>query len=151
MKEHIKQLRFQSEKNHYMKRQFIQDITPIQQKGRRVPIHVQKRVEKELSLLIDQKHIIKLDKSSDKQFISPIVIMVKKDQTIKLALDSKKIDKLIHKNKYQMPSFELQLDNIAQIIKTKEKDPILFSTLDVRCAFLKIPLEIETRNNVISV
>ena len=46
-----------------------------------------------------------------------------------------------------MPSFELQLDNIAQIIKTKEKHPILFSTLDVRCAYLQIPLEIETRKH----
>ena len=75
-----------------MKTQFIKEFVPIQQKGRHIPIHLQERVEGELNKLIDQKHIIKLDKCSDRQFISPIVITVKKDQTVKLALDSKKIN-----------------------------------------------------------
>ena len=97
-----------------MKTQFSQDSVPIQQKGRRIPVHLQKRVEKEINKLIDQNHIIKLDKCSDQKFISPIVITVRKDQTVKLvALDSKKINKYIHKNKYQMPNIELLLDNIA--------------------------------------
>ena len=62
---------------------------------------------------MDQKHIIKLDKCSDRQFISPIVISVKKDQTVNLALNSKKINKFIHKKKYQMPNIDLLLDIIA--------------------------------------
>ena len=65
---------------------------------------------------MDQNHIIKLDKCSDRQFISPIVIKVKKDQTVKLALDSKKINKIIYKNKYQMPNIELLLENIAKVV-----------------------------------
>ena len=32
---------------------------------------------------------------------------------VKLALDSKKIKKFKHKNKYQMPNIELLLNNIA--------------------------------------
>ena len=72
---------------------------PVQLKGCRVPVHLQERVEKELNKLIDQKHVIKLDKCSDRQLISPIVITEKKDQTVKLALDSKNIKKFIHKNK----------------------------------------------------
>ena len=80
-----------------MRNQFNNEIIPVQQKGRRVPVHLQDRVEKELNKLMDQKHIIKLDKCSDGQFISPIVITVKKDQTVKLALDSNKINKFIHK------------------------------------------------------
>ena len=51
-----------------MKTQFLPDITPIPEKGRRFPIHLQERVKNELNSLIDQKHNIKLDK-----FISPIV------------------------------------------------------------------------------
>ena len=62
-----------------MKKQFSKEFEPVQQKGRRIPIHLQKRDEAELNKLIDQKHIIKLEKCSDKQFISPIVITVKKD------------------------------------------------------------------------
>ena len=86
----------------------------MQQRGRRVPIHIQEKVENEIRSLIDQDHIIRLHKCSDQQFISPIVITVKKDQSIKLAMDSKQINKSIHKNKYHMPNIEVLLDNTAQ-------------------------------------
>ena len=101
-----------------MRTQFSKEFEQIQQKGRRIPRHLQEKVEAELNKLIDQKHIIKLEKCSDKQFISPIVITVKEDQTVKLALDCKKIIKYIDKNKYQMPNIDLLLDNIAQVVKS---------------------------------
>ena len=118
-----------------MKTQFSQDFIPIQQKGRQIP------VEGELNKLLNQNHIIKLDKCSDQQFISPNVITVKKDQRVKLALDSKKINKYIHKNKYQMPNIELLLDNIAQVLKSDKSQQTLFSTLDLRYAYSQIPLD----------
>ena len=74
-------------KNHVMKTQIIPDVIPIKQKERRTPIHLQEMVENELKKLIEQKHIIKVKKCSDKQFISPILKTVKKDQTVKLLLD----------------------------------------------------------------
>ena len=79
-KDNFQQLcvRIGKSKHHVMKTQFNKDFEPRQQKGRRIPIHLQERVEAELNKLIDQKHIIKFDKCSDKQFISPIVITVKK-------------------------------------------------------------------------
>ena len=43
---------------------------------------------------------------SDKNFISPTVITVKRDKTVKLALDSKILNKSIHKNKYQTPNID---------------------------------------------
>ena len=52
----------------------------------------------------------------------------KKNQTLKLALVSKKISKIIHKHKYQKPNIELPLDNIGQITKTEEQKKTLFST-----------------------
>ena len=54
-------------------------------------IHIQEKVEKEIRSLIDRGHIVRLEKSSDPHFISPIVITVKKDQSKKLAMDSKQI------------------------------------------------------------
>ena len=62
---------------HAMKNQFIPNVTPIEQTGRRIAIYLQERIETELSKLLDQKHNVKLDKCSDKRFISPIVITVK--------------------------------------------------------------------------
>ena len=45
-----------------MKTQFSQDFIPIQQKGRRIPVHLQGSVEEEFNKLMNQNHIIKLDK-----------------------------------------------------------------------------------------
>ena len=56
-----------------MKTHLIKDQSHIHQKGRRVPIHLQERVEKELNKLISQKSIIKPDELSDKIFISLII------------------------------------------------------------------------------
>ena len=124
-----------------MRTQFNNDFIPVQQKGRRVPVHLHDRVEKELNNFMDQKHIIKLDKCSDRQFISPIVITVKKDPTVKLALNSKKMNKFIHQNKYQMPNIDLLLDIIAQVVKLNKNQQTRLSTLDLRYAYSQLPLD----------
>ena len=129
-----------------MRTQFSKEFIPIQRKSQRIPSHLQERVEGELNKLIDQKHIIKLDKCSDRQFISPIVITAKKVQTVRFALDSKKISKLIHMNKYQMPNIDLPLDNIAQVDKSDKTKQTLFSKLDLRYAYSQIWLDKSTRD-----
>ena len=55
------------------------------------------KISDELKKLSEQGHIEKLQECSDENFISPIVITVKKDQSVKLALDSKILNKSIHK------------------------------------------------------
>ena len=99
-------------KNHVAKSKFHKDF----QKGRHIPINLQDKVNNELKKLLDEKHMIKLSSCLDKSFISPIVVTVKRGQTIKLALDPKMLNKAIHKSKYQMP-------NISKI----SKEPPLFS------------------------
>ena len=69
-------------KNHMVHTKFLNDFKALQQKGRRIPIHIQEKVEQEIKFLIDQGHIVKLDSCNDKLFISQIVITVKKDHTI---------------------------------------------------------------------
>ena len=61
-------------------------------KGRRVPISLQDKVDKEIQRLINEGHIVKLQECSDKCFVSPIVITVKKDGSIKLALESRELN-----------------------------------------------------------
>ena len=128
-------LRIGKSKNHMMKTQFSHGFMPIQQKERRIPVNLQERVKGELIKLMDQNHIIELDKFSDRQYISPIVITVKKGQTVKLALDSKKLNKFIHKIKNQMPNIELFMDKLVQVVKSDKSKQTLFSTLDRRYAY----------------
>ena len=60
-------------------------FTPTHQKRRRVPSNLQPLVNAELQKLLEEKHNIKLNSCSDRIFISPIVITVKRGKTVKLA------------------------------------------------------------------
>ena len=72
-------------KNHIAKSKFHNTFHPTQHKGRRIPLHLIDKVEKELNKLMEEKQIVKLDKCSDEYFISPVVITVKHDKSIKIA------------------------------------------------------------------
>ena len=62
-----------------------------------------------------------------------------------MTLDPKKINKFIHKNKFQIPNIDLLLDNIAQVVKSNNNHQTLFSALDLRYAYLQTPLDNSTR------
>ena len=107
-------------KNHIANSILKENHIPIQQKGRRVPLHLLEKVEFELDKLIRKKQIKRLDKCPDDLFVSPVVITVKKDKSVKLALDSKKLNKAIQKNKYQMQSIDHLVDAVALYISQKK-------------------------------
>ena len=86
-------------RNHVAKSTFKRDFNPTQHKGIRIPLHLTEKIENKLKKLIEEKQIKKLTSCSDKYFISPVVITVKSDQSIKIALDSKLLKDAIHKNK----------------------------------------------------
>ena len=128
-----------------VKSTFHNEFTPTHQKERRVPINLQPLVNIELKKLLDEKHIIKLNGCSDKNFISPIVITVKRDKTVKLALDSKILNKSIHKNKYQMPNIDNLIDTIQQNLNTSaSQETAYYSTLDLKYAYSQLKLDPET-------
>ena len=55
-------------------------------------------------------------------FCVPIVITVKKDGSVKLALESREFNKQVHKNKYQMPNIEELMDTVGQTISEKNQE-----------------------------
>ena len=87
--------------------------------------------------------MIRLEKCLDDVYISPVVITVKKDKSVKLALDSKKLNKAIHKNKYQMQSIDHLIDAVALYISERGKSPgtYWFSKIDLKYAYSQIPLD----------
>ena len=99
-------------------------------------------MDKEIKHLLETNQIIKLDKCSDDVFISPIVIKVKHDKSIKLALDSQLLNDAITKNKYQMQSIDNLMDALAKYISDNKQFPgeFLFSKIDLKYAYSQIPL-----------
>ena len=89
-----------------VKIQLKEDAKLIQQKGRPIPIHLQQSVGKEIEKLIKQGHIEKANNIDENCFVSPAVITVKKDKSIKIALDSRKLNEITVKRKAQMPNME---------------------------------------------
>ena len=83
-------------KNHIAKPTFKQYFKRTQRKPRKVPLHPIDKLEIELKNLIEDKRIVKLGKCSDEYFVSPVVIRVKSDNSIKLALDSKELNDALH-------------------------------------------------------
>ena len=82
-------------KNHIAKSTFHNSFHPTQHKGRRVPLHLIDKAERELNKFIEDKQINKLDKCSDEYLISLVVTTVKHDKSIKIALGSKKLNAAI--------------------------------------------------------
>ena len=126
---------------HVAKLKFHQKFTAKHQKGRCVPINLQPRVTAKLERLENEGHIEKLSSCSDEHFISPIVITVKKDQSIKLALDSKVLIKAIHRNKYQKSNIDMLIDTISQhLTNTQNGQKTCFSTIDLEYAYSQLHL-----------
>ena len=136
-------------KNHMTKSTFKENFSPTQHKGRRVPLHLLERFEKELENLIEDKQIKRLEKCSDEYFISPVVITVKKDKGVKIALDSKELNDAIHKNKYQMQSIDHLIDAVATYIseRSNEIGTFYFSKIDLKYAYSQIPLDHELQKH----
>ena len=62
-------------------------------------------------------------------------------------MDSKQINKAIHKNKHQMPNIDVLLDNVAQSAQEGNGKPgtTYFSTIDLRYAYSQLKLDDTTK------
>ena len=78
-----------------------EDAKIIQQKGRPVPIHLQNQVAEEIKRLIKNGYLERATEKTEDCFVSLAVIRVKKDKSIKIALDSRKKTKQQLKRKHK--------------------------------------------------
>ena len=133
-----------SSKNHVLNTKFNYPPCPLQEKGRRTPIHIQDKVQSELTKLLSEGHIKILNKCTSDCSIAPIVITVKKDDSIKLALDATPNNRQLYNNKYQMPNVDELLDGGHQIVTANTVGTLYFTVLDLKYAYSKS--QIDCRN-----
>ena len=117
-----------------VKIQLKEDARLIQQKGRLIPIHLEKSVEKEINKLMKQGYIKKTNNIDENCFVSPAVITVKKDKSVKISLDSRKL-KITIKRKAQMPNMEELVSRISRKIVDGPADEIWISKFDLDYAY----------------
>ena len=75
---------------------------------------LQDKIDAEIDKLVRQVHIKKIEDCSDKYSVSPIVMTVKKDGLLKLALEAHELSKEMRKNKYLMPINEEPMETVGQ-------------------------------------
>ena len=79
----------------------------------------------EIERLIKEGQVERIQNCTEYQYLIPIVITVKRDGSLKLALDSKELNTAVCKNKYQMPNIEDLMDRIAELISAKSQEKIV--------------------------
>ena len=130
--------------------QLKEDAKLIQQKGRPLPIHSQQSVEKEIEKLTKQGQIEKAYNIDENCFVSPAVIRVKKDKSVKNALDSRKLNEITVKRKAQITTREKQPDSTGPISQSHgEKQhvwPRQTTEVNERPAELKSPPRLAGRS-----
>ena len=119
------------------------DTIVKQQKGRRVPIQLQDAVNKEVSRLLQEGHIVKVQEIKEDVFLQPTVITVKKDRSVKIALDARELNKNVIKDKYPMPNLDNLMDMIAEHVEQGPGETF-FTTLDMTYAYGQVELSEET-------
>ena len=93
-----------------------------------------------------QGHTEKANNIDENCFVSPAVITVKKDKSVKIALDSTKLNKLTIKRKAQMPNMKALNSGISRKIADGPADEIWTSKLDLDNAYGQLLLSREARN-----
>ena len=96
--------------------QLKKDTKPIRQKGRPVPIYFQNNVRRELEKLIEKGHLEKVDQATENCFVSPAVITIKKDKSVKINLDSRELNESCVKRKTTMPNMEIFVSKVSSEI-----------------------------------
>ena len=64
-------------------------------------------VDGEISRLLKEGHIGIINEIKDDVFIHATVITVKKDRSVKIALDARALNQAIEKDKHQMPIWKI--------------------------------------------
>ena len=99
-------------KNLSVKINLKEDAKIIQQKGRPVPIHLQEQVANEIKRLIKNSYLERATEITENCYESPAVITVKKDKSVKIALDSSNNKKKSTNAKHGRTDFEGNTKNI---------------------------------------
>ena len=94
-------------------------------------------MDAEINRLLKKGHIEKINEIKDDVFIRPTVITVKKDRSVKIAVDARALNQAIDKDKYQMPNLDILLNMVADKLDTEEGEA-WFSSVDMTYAYGQI-------------
>jgi len=125
-------------KSHQVKLHIDESVKPCIQPHRRVPFHLQKKVEEELNSLLSQDIIEKVE-GKETLWLSPVVVVTKPSDPskVRICVDMRRANNAILRERFMVPS----LDDLIHDLN----GAVLFSRLDLSSAFHQLELSPECR------
>ncbi|XP_075733124.1 uncharacterized protein LOC142775550 [Rhipicephalus microplus] len=117
-------------RRHY-KMVLREDAVPVVQPARRVPIALKGRLRQELQRMETASIIVKVDEPTE--WVSPLVVVHKKDGTLRICMDPRAVNRSIKREHYPIPSRE--------DIESELAGAQYFSRLDANAGFHQISLD----------
>jgi len=111
----------------------VRDASPIKQVPRRIPIHLREEVNKIINEMKEEGVI----EESHSPWISPAVLVKKKDGSLRFCVDYRKLNAVTVKDSYPLPRID---DILSQL-----SGNIWFSTLDLKSGYWQIKIRPEDR------
>lgn len=112
------------------------NVQPVSQPYRRIPIPLEEKVNDKIKELIDKDIIEEVDKSS--KWVSPIVPVLKDNGEIRICVDMRRANKAILRENHPLPTIDT--------ILPKMRNAKLFSKLDIKDAFHQLELHPDSRH-----
>ena len=102
---------------------------PIKQPVRRPPFHLRDEAQKEVTKMLDQGVI----EPSESPWASPVVLVRKKDGSLRYCIDYRRLNSVTIKDSYPLPRIDESLDSLSEAK--------YFSTLDLASGYWQIGLD----------
>ena len=109
-----------------------------------MPLHLQEDLGNELEKLIRTGHLETINDRDEDCFVSPVVITIKSDKSVKIALDSRKLNVSCIKMRPHMPNMEELLNQISVEITRDLTVKLILSKINLDYAYGQMKLSEET-------
>ena len=110
-------------------------VPPVAQKARRIPFHLRKKVEQELSNLQQQNIIERVEGPTP--WVSPLVVIPKRNGDVRICVDMRMANKAIRRERHPTPT----IDDLIQTLN----GATVFSKLDLRSGYHQLTIAPECR------
>ena len=118
----------------------------IQQKGKPIQIYVRDHVAEELKRLTKKGYLERSTEITEDCFVSPAVITVN-NKSIKIALDSRKLNEATIKRNAQLPNMEELISRISQKLSEETESEITITKLEFDYASGQLKLHKISKTN----
>ncbi|CAI2734793.1 unnamed protein product [Schistosoma spindalis] len=112
---------------------FTGDHMPLRQPPRKVPVHYQPQLDAMIKDMLDKKIIV----PSSSPWASPIVLVKKKDSSLRLCVDYRRLNAITKRDPFPLPRIDTTLDAL--------KGARWFSTLDLASGYWQVEVRPQDR------